>query len=127
MKLVDLIDTVGYPKILIDYWDSKYIGYACYDYEETMKWTDQGIFINDKLVRGNNFKIFQNTINQWKDKNRIYLPQGILIIILKIFYIPILNFKIKKVIYLIYISLSQRISTNMISNVKTWIIMYVYL
>ena len=48
MSLKNLINKIGKaPKILIDYWGSQNkIGYACFDFEDTLLWNKKGIFLN---------------------------------------------------------------------------------
>ena len=84
------------PKILIDNWNGAYIGYACYEYEDTLQWNSEGIYLNDKLVAGHDLKYLQRTLNKWKTQDSQISAIGYINYNFKNILYPHLNFKNKK-------------------------------
>ena len=72
MNLQDLINKINQkPLFIIDNWSSD-MGYACFEYEETILWNNQGLFINNKKINNPNIREVQNIIDLWKnDLNEI--------------------------------------------------------
>ena len=68
MNLTQLTEKNGLPKILIDHWNKKSTGYACFEYEDTIKWDYNGIFLNNKLVAGHDLEFFQKILDEWKNQ-----------------------------------------------------------
>ena len=44
-SLNELIDKHGAPIALIDNWNDKYIGYAIWEFEQTLIWNNKGLFL----------------------------------------------------------------------------------
>ena len=52
MNLNSLINKIGKPPLfIIDNWASEKFGYACFDFEETISWNKNGLFINNQKYK----------------------------------------------------------------------------
>jgi len=69
MTLNQLITEKGKPKILIDHWDNENKGYACFNFNETIIWDDQGLFFNDTHMKNPNLNDLQEALDFWKNDN----------------------------------------------------------
>jgi len=69
MTLNQLINDKGKPKILIDHWDTKKKGYACFDFNETIIWDDRGLFFNGTHIKNPNLNDLQDALDSWKTDN----------------------------------------------------------
>ena len=67
MKLNQLINDKGNPKILIDHWNNKNNGYACFSYSDTIIWNDKGLFFNGTHIINPTLNDLQNALDIWKD------------------------------------------------------------
>ena len=94
MSLKDLINKIGKdPKILIDYWGSQNkIGYACFDFEDTLLWNKKGIFLNGNLTGYSTLDDIQNVIDSWKLTPNEFSAIGYLSYNFKDILYPIINF-----------------------------------
>ena len=65
-SLNELIDKHGAPIALIDNWNDQYIGYAVWEFEQTLIWNNKGLFLNDTLQENPSLDVVQDIINEWK-------------------------------------------------------------
>jgi len=65
-NLNELINKYGDPIALIDNWRDEFIGYAVWDFEETLIWNDKGLFLNNTLQKNASLEFVQNILDQWK-------------------------------------------------------------
>ena len=71
MNLNSLIDKIGKsPLFIIDNWSSEKFGYACFDFEETILFNENGIFINNEKYKNKDIQEIQNTIDLWKKDSK---------------------------------------------------------
>ena len=67
--LDELIKQNGPPIALIDNWTDKYIGYAVWDFDETLMWTHEGLFLNDIIQKSASLELVQNILDKWKSNS----------------------------------------------------------
>ena len=96
MNLTQLTEKNGLPKILIDHWNKKSTGYACFEYEDTIKWDQNGIFLNNKLVAGHDLAFFQKILDEWKNQKETISAIGYINYNFKNLLYPHIKFKNKK-------------------------------
>ena len=69
MNLTQLFKKYGYPKILIDHWNSNFKGYACYNFDETLIWDDSGLYLSGQKIEPS-FNNVQKIIDLWKEDSK---------------------------------------------------------
>lgn len=70
MSLNQLIKDMGIPKILIDHWGDKNKGYACFNFNESLIWNDQGLFFNNTHIKNPTINDLQFAIDSWKNGSK---------------------------------------------------------
>ena len=70
MSLNQLIKDMGIPKILIDHWGDKNKGYACFNFNESLIWNDQGLFFNNTHIKNPTINDLQLAIDSWKNGSK---------------------------------------------------------
>ena len=70
MSLNQLIKDMGIPKILIDHWGNANKGYACFNFNESLIWNDQGLFFNNTHIKNPTINDLQLAIDSWKNGSK---------------------------------------------------------
>ena len=72
-NLNQLIQNNGPPIALIDNWRDEFIGYAIWDFEETLEWNYNGLYLSGKKQKTASLDTVQKILNIWKkdDSNKI--------------------------------------------------------
>ena len=96
MKLKELIDSKGYPKILFDSYKTNEQSFCIYELEEEIMLNADGCFINGKKVNKHPLELLQDNITKWKKSQDEIACVGFCSYNLKDYFYPHINFNKKK-------------------------------
>ena len=68
-NLNKLIKKYDPPIALIDNWQDQFIGYAIWDFEETLEWNYEGLYLSGKKQKTASLDKVQKILDIWKTDN----------------------------------------------------------
>ena len=93
-SLFELLNIHGKPQALIDDWNETSIPKAIWGHEEIFMINSNGkVILNDEIISGDPFQLFQKTLDRWKATSNDLAAVGYISYDLKNLLYPHLNFK----------------------------------